>query len=391
MKKIFKLNLIFALIIICLQNFAQNNFKYNTTVENVKTDGIYKINLLPQIISKCNNNATTDLRLLDSKGKEVPYVIKEVETGFEQSKFREFKKIKEKVDSSTRMVFESESQIINNIVIVLKNSAANRSVNISGSNNLVQWYVIKEFINLEVAGNNNLLQSIQNIDLPPVNYKYFQITFNGTKQDPLYIEQVGNYNSSANFTKYFEVPSPQIFQKDSNKFTYVQLVSTENYTVNKLQLFVSGSKLYKRNLLFNNYYNDVLSSTSNNIYYNNFTDDTIRFVIENNDNPSLRIDSVKFYQTASALYTYLIKGENYKLVFGNNEIEKPVYDLNAFSDSFHANIPLLYTKNIIENTLVNNIKPVKDSSTIWLWAVMLCVLVLLIYFSSKLLKQVNKK
>ncbi len=124
--------------------------------------------------------------------------------------------------------------------------------------------------------------------------------------------------------------------------------------------------------------------------YNNL--DTLKFTIQNDDNLPLKIDSVKAYQNAYAIFAYLKAGQKYKLMFGNDSIAPPVYDISAFSDSI-KNAILLKTGEIITNQITGykTITTGKSLNNVWLWTAIISVLLILLYFTSTLLKQVNKK
>jgi hypothetical protein len=70
----------------------------------------------------------------------------------------------------------------------------------------------------------------------------------------------------------------------------------------------------------------------------------------------------------------------------------PVYDISAFSDSI-KNATLLSTNEITENHFSKESIKKTDSfkSKIWLWTAIITVLLILLYFTSSMLKQINKK
>lgn len=407
MKKLLRLSITFVMCLVLCNGFAQDRFRFSTATDTVLADGFYKINLLPDITAKCRPTLA-DLRLFDTSGKQVPYIIKDGEIQFEQNQFEPFKKLSETIDTNygTKVLVESSNgAAIDNLVLVLKNSTADRTVNISGSSDAQHWYIIKEFVNLETTGAIEAGHFVQSISFPKVGYKYFQITFNGKQRDPMFIEQVGTYRLVKGLRNYFTIPSPKIIQHDSsNKYSYVQLVATENYRVDKLQLFASGPRYYQRNILFSVLHrytgqreskNAILSSNSDNIFFLNIMGDhktDIMYLrIQNDDNPVLQIDSVKIFQNAYAIYTWLKAGQKYQLAFGNDSLRSPVYDLSAFKDSIQATNSVLNT-GIITTNDIDTMTPATKSpvSKIWLWVVIIGVLALLILFTASLLKQINK-
>lgn len=406
-----KIKLLFRLVVLMSFLFykgnAQVEFKFQTSTDSVTIDGFYKIRLLPPIVAKCKPTLN-DLRLLDANGKQVPYMIDNGKPVFEQNKFLAFTRISEykNKDSSDKiLVGNTTNKAINNLVFILKSTFAERSVNISGSNDLQHWYIIKEFINLEMAKDKDSEHYIQSISLPTIHYKYFQIVFNGKQYDPLFIEQIGTYESLKQLKDYYFISNTKIIQNDSsNKTSYIKLISKENYKINKLQLFLSGPKFYERNILFDDgYYNAdkqekvaMVSSRSSNIFFLNLSiknkTDTLKFKIQNFDNQPLHVDSANIFQDAFALIAYLKAGEKYKLMFGNDVLNAPIYDLAIFKDSVTTTPLVLNTGIITTNDFATSPSVLKSSNAkIWLWVTIITVLVLLILFTVSLLKQIDKK
>lgn len=52
---------------------AQKTFKYHAKLDSVKSAGFYKIELPPAFVAK-SNAALSDIRIVDARGKFVPYI-----------------------------------------------------------------------------------------------------------------------------------------------------------------------------------------------------------------------------------------------------------------------------------------------------------------------------
>ena len=73
---------------------------------------------------------------------------------------------------------------------------AKRVVNISGSNDLKEWYIIKEGVWLDSYFSRKEEELVQTISLPTVLYKYFQVTVIGQDILPFNVVKAGIYNQN---------------------------------------------------------------------------------------------------------------------------------------------------------------------------------------------------
>jgi len=69
-----KFSIIFLLIGSFTSCFAQKTFKYESAINKISQDGFYKIYLSPEVIARSMADLS-DLRIVSSKGKFVPYAI----------------------------------------------------------------------------------------------------------------------------------------------------------------------------------------------------------------------------------------------------------------------------------------------------------------------------
>jgi hypothetical protein len=206
--------------------FSQNDFAYKANLDEVKSDGFYKIVLPPAIVAKCKYYLE-DIRILDGKTNQVSYIIKQDALQFMESKFIEFpivSKTKEQ-DKQTHITIENTgNRPINDLMLITSNMDAKRVVNISGSNDLKNWFVIKEGVWLDSYFNKRAEELVQSIALPTVNYKYFQVIIIGKDILPFNVVKAGIYKENYTQGKYIPIASPTIAQKDSSdKRSYVQL------------------------------------------------------------------------------------------------------------------------------------------------------------------------
>jgi hypothetical protein len=114
-------------------------------------------------------------------------------------------------------------------------------------------------------------------------------------------------------------------------------------------------------------------------------------VINNEDNPPLSIDSVNTYLPYRFITAHLEQGNSYRLFVGNERAKAPEYDLPAI-DSL---VPYINpTLNIEEIIAVENTSTAADKNkfdTVLIWAAIFVALIILLFFTRHILKEVNKK
>jgi hypothetical protein len=400
---LYKLLLSYNAIIGLVYCQAQSSFAYKSHLAEIKSAGFYKIVLPPGVVSKCNNELN-DIRILNSKGIQSPYILKSDQAKFEEKNFIELPiiDVRKEADKQTHIIIQNKlTRPIDQLLLVIKNTDAERTVTISGSDDQNKWFVIKENISL----NNLFVQEqdrfIQSLSFPNSSYKFFEIIINGKDQLPVNIVKAGIYEGVPRNGDFLEIPQPKIIQIDSsNKFSYINLKFDDNYLVNKLQLDIRGPKFFRRNVTILKYENDyvsfkdeyVLSSTIDASYTVNIKTKSLTLIIENQDSPPLNVASVKAYQLNKYVLTYLEPSVSYDLLFGDSLAGAPKYDLEFFKDSIN-NTPAEASLGPI--TKIDNekagIKQPGSQNTLILWIIIGSVLVLLLVLTFRMTKEVNKK
>ncbi len=400
MKRSSVYKLLFLLIfwLLCHSVHAQDNFTYKATLDSISGSGFYNISLSPNIIAKCKNNLE-DVRIKDNKGKEAPYLLYTESARPNEDAFTEFP------------ISYSENRlavIINNILpssldklfLLIKNSEAQRTATLSGSDDTLHWFIIKENIVLQKeypAGNDVFVQSVQ---FPSSNYKYFRITMEGKHLLPLNIVKAGVYRHSFTSNVYDSLPLPMAVQKDSSdKRSYVYLRFEDNYKIDKLVLFFTGAKYYKRNVVVYDKNTITAPLTQDTISSERLAPielgaktNRLLLVINNEDNAPLFLQKAMAFGLHTSITAYLEKDVQYSVYFGDASAFAPSYDLQYFSDSIGSNIHPLTIKMIEKISGASHKKSEKSFvGKGLLWTIILVVLLLLIYFSIAMIKDINNK
>lgn len=369
---------------------------YKSELPIVDHEGFYRIILTPDIIAK-SLPGLPDIRLNEKKGNPVPYVLKTEIPVSTTRQFIEFPvvSIKKETDQLTHVTLKNAtSHNVNELLLYVRNTVANRTISLSGSNDSLQWFIIRENVPIEGYYHEKDL-FIQSVQLPLTAYKYYEIIVNGKNMLPVDIFKAGvNEELFAN-GNYQQLPSPVVHQQVKEKATYVDIVFNDHYQVDQLSIKISKPKYFKReatvydgNSLLGSF---AISSGSPIIIPVHSKSNQLRLKIDNQDNQALTIDSIQAFQLIRSLISYLDKGTSYDIFFGDSAATAPNYDLAAFSDSAGKNITILNPGIVQKINSLTPDKDKKDHNKLLLWIITGIILVILLFVTLKMTKEVNKK
>jgi hypothetical protein len=142
------------------------------------------------------------------------------------------------------------------------------------------------------------------------------------------------------------------FQTDSAGYSLIKITNDRPYHISTIKLLMAGPWLYKRQAkLFteikpglqetwysNSYSAITLSSDEFSGYPLPFFKSKVFYIlIENRDNPPLKIDSITTGQVKRRVIAQLEKGISYSLLLDNSQATAPNYDLQHFRDRIPDN------------------------------------------------------
>ena len=397
-----KFSIIFLLIGLFIPCFAQKTFKYESAINKISQDGFYKIYLSPEVIARSMADLS-DLRIVSSKGKFLPYAI-ETELPADYENFIAFPTLEavEEKDSTSVVVIQNVSdRPINTLWVNLKNAAVQRTADLLGSDDRVSWYAIKESISLIEASETKLDHYSQSLSFPTTTYKYLKIKIDNKKKNPLKIIQVGIYQNKIRPAKFDRLPNPVIIWKDStNNTSYLKLKFGLNYQLDKLHFQITAPKYYDRAVSIFEIVNGqktfikeakLTSGSGNELYFSAKTNE-IQFEIQNDDNPPLTINGIRAYQQSEFIISYLEKGDAYRLLFDDFSAKLPSYDLASFTQKNKIELPEL-THSIVSKNPDFELRKVntKPDYKLLMWIGLAIAGLVLLFLTFRMLNEINVK
>lgn len=402
--------LVFAILLFhCFAGYSQQ-YSGKAGLSEIDKDGFYSIVLTPDITSQLlENNA--DIRIMNSKGIEVPYIYENETAVYRSTAFIEYPVVEKKVvpNCCTSLIIENaDKTAINNISIEVRNSDAFKLSEILGSDDQQTWFGIKSTYIFQNDYSQASTTNYHVIGFPLSNYTYFKMQFSDSNQAPLNIVRAGYFDSKVEQGKFLQISSPVITQKDSADHTsYTRLVFKNANRLDRLEFEINGPRYYVRQaelvLLVTGKHHkkhfetiisfDLKSNSPHAVDLPaTLQHKELYLLIKNDNNPPLKITSVKAFQLTQYLKAYLNRGEQYSLVFGNKEAKMPIYDLQYFTDSIPGVLPDAKIGEIAISVIAEDqVHTVKwYENTILIWAVLLVVLIFMAYMVYAMMKDMEK-
>jgi hypothetical protein len=404
------------LIIFCLFCFSKvkaQGYTRQARIRDIKEDGLHKIALSPELKQYMTADLR-DTRVLDSSGREVPYVLLSEALLKSKSDFVEYRIVSQKhfKTYSEVIIHNANKDKINNIAFNINNTDAYKYCAIEGSEDLKQWYSVSAQQELSVAYNQAYTNSYKCIYFPLNNYSYFRLLVDDWEAQPLKINSVGYFKNSVIAGKLNDVMVTKKINEDVvNKKTKIQLSFSNNQMIHRIDFKVKSPRLYLRQVdIYANReqqtkhrksesYRELLcsfilsSDSSLMIDVPHINEKEIFIEIENKDSPPLEIEFIHCKQLASYLVCDLNANNKYSLNFGNVAIKIPEYDLRNFVSVIPQLLPEATLETILEIPKTPEIKkqPSFFETKQFLWLCLVIGAIAIFFFSRSLLKDISKK
>jgi hypothetical protein len=401
--------ILFVFILMPGISYAVDGYKNKAAVDSVSAKGFFKIILSPDILSFAKDDLS-DIRIINSKQEEIPYLLVQESAIHYKSYFLELK-IDENTPlftpKTTRIIISNaDKKVCSGFLLIIRNADIEPEVTIKGSDDKRNWYFISRgYLEKSVISDNDTSE-IRSVQFPKNNYAFFEISVLHKKGEPIQVLHAGYNNSEISRGLYTNLPGPKIIQKDSLKKSYVSIIFKQSYVLNKIVFDIEGPDFYMRSChigkymkernnveWFNPWYNLTLSSDQlNSIEFDAHKADTLFLEIENADNLPLKIKGVTAYQLNRYLIAQLDKNELYSIYFNNPERTGPEYDLKYFSKVIPANLPILNVSTIqmIEHSVWNQPQP-GFFNKITVWIIIILVISILGIISFKMVREMQEK
>lgn len=406
--------ILILLILTGLQLQAQvDSYGYKRELIGV-SEQWHRISLPSDIFEKLNSSMS-DIRIygLMTNGDtvEAPYFIRSMEEQVEE-KSVSFK-ILNQSHNSNGYYFTFEIPVLQDInTMNLDFSQPNFDwrVKLEGSHNQQEWFVIADNYRILSIQNNETTFQYTRITFPSSKYQYYRLLVHSAEQPVLLDASIAMHQIISGKYSTYNPKNIEIRQNKKDKKTEVNIDFQSHVPVSYLKIAVNDTYDYYRPVTiwyvadsvkteqgwkygYSILASGILNSLGENVF--KFSSTTLRQIkveVGNYDNAPLSIGTVEvkgFDYELVARFTSLAK---YWMFYGNRFAPKPNYDILEF----HERIP----ENIAELKLGDEQQILKDSEVgrkvplfqhkAWLWAIMAVIILVLGWFSVKMIRLRNE-
>lgn len=387
------------------------DYSYRRSLPAVK-DQWHQVVLPDDIYGKINSSFS-DIRILGVKANgdsiEAPYLLQSTEPKLQQNiiPFRLINRVQ--LDNGYYYTFElnDAETPVSSIQLSFNNAEFDWRVNLEGSNDQLKWYQILNKYRITAIKNPEVEFRFSTLSFSPVRYRYFRL-FISSETVPLFTSAHISLNVVKNAAlKSYPVSSFNITDVKKEKKTVLYFHLPTAVPVSCIKFFVHDTFDYYRpfsiealtDSIFNGtetvyqyavLYRGTLNSLDKTGYFfNPHIGNRFRILIENHDNIPLQPDSVNVLGYQYVLTARFTEAASYFVLYGKKETAPPKYDLDAFAQKIPDSLTALQPG---PETLIKKAdqKPVQwqlFENKIWLWIIISLIIVLLGWFTLKMMKQ----
>ena len=380
-------------LLLLLAPGVQSQTTWSEKVEPVQASGYHNIMISPELVGQTHLSMLNTLRIFDEQGKEVPYFVRPSSSSTLTHK-KAFPLLTHTAkDSVNTLVIEnSEQQIIDHLYLDIKKAEVKKSVRIRGANVLHEWYMVKGYTSLHEDR-----EETYRIDIPPGNYRYYEITILNSGGSPLYIS--GSYQFEIRHV-YGEMTNVSLGEytvstEPLSSSTLFEFHDTPPYWINQITFYISEPVLYQRTATIKCHHKSMglhLSSRGENQFrFAPFqVDSSLRIAINDDVNQPLRVDSIHAKAQVFYLCASLKKGENYTIQL--KDFPEAPYDIQHFKDEIGEDLPIVKTSGLESRTVEPPAIVIRFYERAgFLWGVMILVGLILVIICLRSLRELKQK
>lgn len=277
---------------------------------------------------------------------------------------------------------------------------------LEGSHDLNNWYTITENYRILSIRNETTDFNFTRINFPDSKYKYFRIGIESDKKPELKSAEISCDSIVGASYRNYAIKNVRIEENKKIKETVIEAELMLSVPVSMIDIFISDKQDYYRPISISylrdsvktqqgwsyeyaELYNGTIHSlTESKFSFNSTIFKKIKISIRNNDNQALKVDSIKVRGYLHELFIRFDKPARYYLVYGNESISAPVYDLSHFSNKIPADAPSLTLGIEVQNKWeAKDVTLPLFTNKWWLWLLMITIILVLGLFSLKMMRK----
>jgi hypothetical protein len=410
--KIKKNNIVFILVFLYGLNpvLAQKGFNFKRKITGVKNEW-QQLYLPIDMYNNCKPDFS-DIRIqaYTNKGDTliVPYILEKVNS-IQKEERVDFKIINESYRNDWyyfTLVCPTDV-LVNNLELNFEEENFDWHVNLDAAEQLGEWITILDDVRILAFKNEESSYVFSKLKFSDSKFPYYRVSIHGTTKPKLKSVFLSHSENIPGSAFSYKVNNFKAINDLTKKETIIDFELDEVLPVQSIQLFIKTQTDFFRNTLLEYSSDSVFVDSKWNYIYTPLihsyisSDDyapikfgelrakKFRLRIFNDDNEPIKLESVQVFGPKHKLIVRLNNlAANYYLFYGNKMVQAPVYDLINFKNKIPTELENLNLGPEMKGDIVHeeaDVPIVQKKS--WLWLVLIAMVLLLSYFSIKMLKQ----
>lgn len=403
------LSLIF--LILCQYSaFGQTNgYKYKRELVGVK-ENWHKLELPNELFGKVQADLS-DIRIIGlQEGGDtltVPFIM-DVLQEEKQRKEVSFRLLNQSRQGNRHFftLEVPEIEAINRIGIQFLEKNFDRAVKLEGSQEQNEWFTILEDYRILSIHNAATDYAFTSLHFPSSKYRYYRLSFISDQKPVLEEARLIAEDTEKGKYRTYNLEESTIREDKETKETIIELTLPAELPVSYLELEVKGAFDYYRPITIQyladsietakgwKYYFKTLSAgilsslEDGGFHFPNTQAYKLRVLIQNQDNNPLSIGGITVKGNVHEIIARFPKATQYYLLYGNAAVHRPNYDLAVFRNKIPSGITELQMgeEQPIEQEPIAIAGPLFQDQR-WLWAIMIIIILLLGWFSLKMIRR----
>ncbi|MCB9182406.1 MAG: hypothetical protein H6591_00700 [Flavobacteriales bacterium] len=387
--------------------FAQHP-RWSAQLPPASRNGLHAIVLDPDLQGAARADLG-DIRLLDSAGAQVPYVLRTAQRPQGPERFEAFDLLRNEVlGHRTEVEIERPAdQLIDELHVWIKPIQAEKRVRITGSDDRDSWYMVKdEHLALQGARGDPPHQVLL-LRIPRSDYRYLRLTFNDSITAPMNVLGVGRFVPAGSPQPVYAAAQQLPFSRsDSARHTVLRFALPRSLLVERMTIETEDTLPFLRQVQLVRRHTVAAASSrhgnqsriehlgtytiepGNGARFETRAErlDTFELWIDNGDDRPLCIGAVNAQCQERLLLARLDAGVAYRLNVGDAGLEPPRYDMEAFAADLPVPIDTLATGPLKAMALPESAGPSINPSAWWVWAGIIALMAGMAWIAVRLLR-----
>lgn len=398
------------LLICCYSHGQLDEYSYKRELIGV-SESWHRISLPDQLFGKLSS-PLADIRIFgvtDANDTiEAPYILNIKKDKITRNSVQ-FKTINQsRNQAGYYFTFEIPSrEVVNQIKLDFGLHNFDWKLKLEGSHDQREWFTVADDYRILSIINDITDYQFTDLTFPRSSYRYFRVMIPSKKKPQFISANINISDATPGNYRTFEVRSMKSQENKKTRQTILDIDLQAPFSICRLNIDVKEEVDYYRPMTVAyvadsfktaegwKYRYRMLSSTTlssiekNEVRFSSTILQKLRITISNYDNQPITINNINIKGYEHELITRLSIPATYFLAYGKKHVRTPNYDITRFPDKIPQE---LMTLRLGPEEKVEQMPPVAVEplfkNKAWLWAIMITIILLLGWFSIKMMRKV---